>query len=56
MYLITDDKSHTAAVQDWGVQSECFVGDEEDGCGNETTVLCHEVHCVCVRVCVCEGV
>ena len=48
MYLIADDESDSPTVQDGCMESECLIGDEENGGWDATTVLSHKVCCVCV--------
>ena len=50
MYLIANDKSDSPTVQDGCMESECLIGDEQDGGRDATTVLCHKVCCVYVWI------
>ena len=44
-HLIADDESNRTFVQDFGVQTECFVRYDEDWAGDATTALSHEMRC-----------
>ena len=48
MYLIANDESDSPTVQDGCMESECLIGDEENGGWDATTMLRHKVCCVCV--------
>ena len=50
MYLIANDESDSSTVQDGCMESECLIGDEQDGGRDATTVLCHKVCCVHVWI------
>ena len=48
MYLIANDESNSPTVQDGCMESECLIGDEENGSWDATTMLRHKACCVCV--------
>lgn len=43
-YLVTDDESNFALVQNPSVQSKGFIGNDQDWGGYSQTMLGHEVH------------